>query len=291
MASKQGEAMDTTTDEEYKRQQRARMASYVVGQKDPNGYTITKVYARGDEYVVYEVGGLDPSESFKINVDTEIESDPYGLTERFEQIKEELNNFRAIIHKCAHDTSAKNRAAHAISSALQGETDNAKRILNTIIEQINKEYIERITGKITYLSASLGVITLFSMVSVALYLIRSTEWARHNMELVNMIYSITFAGYGGLLSITTKLNELFFERGLSKLHYVAYGLQRISYSALGGIFMYLIIKSKIVFGFLVENSNNMYGILALCVVAGFSEKLVPSTIHKLESQSESGHPQ
>ncbi len=43
------------TAEEYKEEQKKRINAIVVGAKDANGNSITKIFSKSDEYAIYEI--------------------------------------------------------------------------------------------------------------------------------------------------------------------------------------------------------------------------------------------
>jgi|JI9StandDraft_1071089.scaffolds.fasta_scaffold227214_2 hypothetical protein len=53
------------TPEEYKSEQQKRASALKVGSKDQSGYSIKKIYGRGDEYVIYEIDSPDVVEFSK----------------------------------------------------------------------------------------------------------------------------------------------------------------------------------------------------------------------------------
>jgi hypothetical protein len=65
---------------------------------------------------------------------------------------------------------------------------------------------------------------------------------------------------------------------------MAYGFTRIFVSVLGGVFVFMVIKSGLVLNFVPASS--FYGVLVFCFAAGFSEKLVPDLLKKLETHNE-----
>ena len=275
---------DFEIDPLYKREQRDRLKALTIGNKDNSGNTIKKIYSRGDEYVIYDIADGDESESFRVMIDTEIESDPNGLIARFESIKEELTDFRSILHKGVHDKSIKHRAANAVSTAIRGDVDAAKKIFQRISDQVNAEYKSILLGRILYLSGGFGLVCLLSCASIGLYLLRDSEFVKYISTLREIIYAVTFAGFGGLLSISINLNSITFERELQSYSYFIYGLQRIIFSGLGGLFTFVAIKSGLALSFILKAESPLFAMLAICVVSGFSETLIPNTLRNLESK-------
>jgi hypothetical protein len=267
----------------YKRDQRERLRQYVVGGKDNSGHAIKNVFTRGDEWVVYEIANADESESFKVYVDTEVESDPAGLLVRLESIKEELADFRSILHKGVHDKSIRHRAANAISTALRGDVVAAKNIFMRIKEQVEREYRTIQRGRILYMSGAFALAVFLAFISLVLYFFRDSDWLQGLDVVKGFVYAASFAAFGGLLSVSLNLKTIAFERELQLYAYFIYGLQRIVLAGLGGIIALVAVKSGLVLSFVLTTSEPMYSMLAVCIAAGFSETLIPNALKNLES--------
>lgn len=80
------------------------------------------------------------------------------------------------------------------------------------------------------------------------------------------------------------LNQLVFETELQKRDYMFYGLTRILVSILGGIFIFMVVKSGLVLNVIADSS--LFSVFVFCFVAGFSEKLVPDLLRKLEARED-----
>lgn len=269
--------------ETYKHKQRERLSQFMIGGKDTSGHSIVNIFTRGDEFVIYAIADTDEPETFKIYVDTEIESDPKNLMGRLESIKDELADFRSILHKGVHDKSIKHRAANAVSTALRGDPEAAKKIFIKIREQVNKEYMFVQRGRLLYLSGAFFSALTVALLALILYSLRDSDLARNIGVIKNFLYAISFSALGGLLSISLNLKSIAFERELQLYAYFVYGVQRIVLAALGGVFAYVAVKSGLVLSLVLTSSQSMYAMLAVCIVAGFSETLIPNALQKLES--------
>ena len=272
----------------YKKEQRERLKLYVVGGTDLAGDTIEKIFVKDDEYVIYRILGTDESGAFRVMIEPEVESDPKGLIGRLEAIKGELADFRSILYKGVHDTSIRQRAANAVSTALSGDLDTARNIFKEIKRKVNKEYEDMLFGRLLYLSGAFSCVCLLSIISIVFYVCREYEFIKHIPTLKNIIYSSTFSSCGGLLSVCINLRFMQFERESKRYAYYIYGTQRIILASLGGIFTYIVITSGVFFGFILKSENPLLAIMALCVASGFSETLIPNALRKLENEDVNG---
>jgi len=72
---------------------------------------------------------------------------------------------------------------------------------------------------------------------------------------------------------------------MGKWPYILYGIERNVFAIVGGVFIYFLIKSNLILGFIGEMNNEMFALLVFGFLAGFSETLVPNALKTLESQS------
>ncbi|WP_316674814.1 hypothetical protein [uncultured Tolumonas sp.] len=274
--------------EKYKIEQKARINSYVTGATDPLGYEIKKILARGDEYVIYEVSNLPPQESIRVAIDTILEQDTAAIS-RFNKIKPDFDEFISIHAKYECDVSFKKRAASAITMAINGDLDNAKLLFNKIKADAINDHSEKIYGKLSYQAGALFISLILLSISFCLYIFRLDEFVIKNQFLFHIAIATAFAALGGFLSISIKMKELTIDKGLKKRVYFAYGIERMIISLIGGLFILVLIKSNLIFGFLNAASNKLYPIMAFCLLAGFSETLVPNALKNLEKTSENSN--
>lgn len=267
---------------EYKDKQRSRLAKMVVGANDKNGNEITKIFSFGDEYVIYEIANVSEAESFRVLIDTEIESDPKGIIGRFEEIKEDLVNFRSILFKGVHDKSVKHQAANAVSTALRGDVKKSKEIFNGISIRVTKEYQSIQRGRIFYLSGAFILAVIFSIFATGFYILREHEIVNNIIEIKYISYVIAFSGLGGVLSVCINIKNIEFERDSSWYLFCIYGFQRIIIASLCGVMSYILIKGDFIFTFILKADNSTLGIMAVCAAAGFSETLIPNALKKIE---------
>lgn len=276
----------TKEEKEYATGQKSRMNCYKVGELDIAGNKITKILTRGDDFLVYEIEGLSESESFKVIVDTMIDSDPNGYIKRYEKIKPSIDDFRSILHKGVHDKSVKNRAASAISTAMRGDVDGAKAIFIKIREQVEQEHRTISNGRFNYLGSSFVAMLILAIVAAVLYGCRRTEFIVSNALFKQFCYAASFAALGGFLSVCINLKDIQFERSLETWMYQAYGIQRIILAACCGIVAYLAVASDVLFSFLMKSPNAGLALMVVCVLSGFSEKLIPNALRKLETKED-----
>ena len=268
----------------YATEQKIRMGKYKVGELDSVGYKIAKVFSRGDDFLIYEIDGATESESFRVIVDTVIDADPDGILKRYEEIKPSIDDFRSILYQGVHDKSIKHRAASAISTALRGDTDRSKLLFQKITEEVRKEYENISFGRFNYLLSAFAALIIFCTIAGIAYANRQNVFLIANPQFKSIIYAAGFAALGGFFSVCINFKDIEFERALTWWRYEMYGLQRIVLASICGVISYLLVSSDILLSFITKSPNATLALMAVCVLSGFSEKLIPNALKRLESK-------
>ena len=268
------------TADEYKEKQRERMRGYLVGAKDNIGNTITQIFSKTDEYLVYEIKSKALSDSIKVLIDTEVETNSIPL-DNFALVREKYITLKGLLYKVVDDTSIKARIAHILSHAITGFTAEANTQFDRLIEEIETEYRNQYKNRIKYLLTTMIIITvgiIFSIITYSYKLFNDLPLIRH------FIFISTAASIGGFISITRRLKDTVFEKGVSQYLYIFYAFERMLIAVVAGIIIYFAIQCNLIFGIIKEISKPIFGYLVFAVVAGFSETLLPNLLIKLEKK-------
>jgi len=274
----------TPEQEEYKKKQREKMHALVEGAKDPVGYTITHIYTREDEFVIYDAKTSEGRETFRVYIETEIEEDPKDLEGNYRKIRPKYIQLRGCLHKADNQRHAKGMAAVALAVAIKGETDRAESMIDEMIGQINKEYADTIRCKLAYLISCMSWLIITSLIGAIVYLNRKSELATANPDLLYAFFCCLFAGFGGFISVTRKLYQLQVEKDVRAITYIIYAIERMIIANLSGLVVYVIIKCGIVLSFVNELSHALFGYMALSIISGFSENYIPDLLIKIQEQ-------
>jgi len=276
----------TPEQEEYRRKQKDRMNSLIVGAKDSVGAMISHVYARGDEYIVYDYENEDGSKVFRVCLDTEIEDDPKNMLGNLNKIKQKYNEFKAVSRKADNQEFAKSVAAQAISLGITGEIVEANKIFDDIIGKINKEHKQTIRCKMAYLLACMSWLILTSMFGILVYWLRQSNFLSNNTEFINSYFCALFAGFGGFISVSHKLLKLVIEKDVSCSVYMLYGIERMIIANLSGIVAYVLIRCGIALSFMNDVSNPLYAYMTVSILSGFSETYIPDLLLKMGAKEQ-----
>lgn len=273
-----------TSDAVYRAEQKATLASLIIGAKDLNGNTIKKIYARGDEYVIYEIAEAAAIESLKVQIYTKIEDNREPQI-NFQKVKDNFDRLKSILYKSGADSSYKQRAASAIVTAILGNVEESNRILCNIEKDAMDDYKHGIYGRLFYLLGSVIISTLLMSAALFAYINRESLFFLENKELTFLTYSVAYAALGGVFSVSLKAKEVFTQRAISYWMYTVYGGERLLVSIVSGIATYTLISSGLIFSSLIAANSGVYAILSICFISGFSETLIPSSLSKIEKKA------
>lgn len=270
----------TDDEKKYKEEQRKRLASYVVGAKDSNGEIITKIFSKGDEYLIYEIKTNNISDSIKVLIDTETENDIKGLIKNFNDVRANFGELKGLLYKVVDDTSLKGRIGHILSHAISGNTNDANEQLNKLKSEINIHYKEQFKKRMMYLLTSISITSITIILAI---LNDYLGWLRDYKYIYELIYVCSAASIGSFISISKRLRETIFEKDVSFL-YVLYSFERNFISIIAGAIIYFAIKSDLIFGITSKMTNPIFGYILFATVAGFSETLLPNLLINLEKK-------
>lgn len=86
-------------------------------------------------------------------------------------------------------------------------------------------------------------------------------------------------------SVSRGLKKIEVDTGLGYIPYLVHGIERNVYSVIGGAFIFVLIKSDLLFGFVDSLNKPFYGLLVFGFLSGFSETLIPNALKKLEDRA------
>lgn len=268
----------------YQEKQKEDLALYVIGGIDGSGNTINKIFAKGDEYVIYEVVGLPPIESIKVRIHTLIEENMVPIL-NFQKVKDSFDRIKSVLYKTGADSSYKQRAASAIVSAIYGEIEEAKKQFANIENDANEDYKQKIYGRLFYLLGATILTLTLSATCILSYLYRTELLFINNPKITSIINSISFSTLGGLISVSYNAREVIGQRAISYWMYSVYGIERQIIAIIAGIASYILIKSGIFLPGFSEGKSGELFMASICFLSGFSEKLIPRFMERLEKSA------
>ncbi|MBT1066015.1 hypothetical protein KJY73_20745 [Bowmanella sp. Y26] len=272
--------------ERRKKEHQETMACFVIQGSDPIGRKINNIFSKADEYVIYEVENCQLHESIKVYIEHVDEAED-ALIIRYNDIKPDFDEFISVLCKYSLDDSYKKRASTAITLALDGKSEEAKKIFTRLKQDAENEYTEKVKGRLSYQTGAIALCALISLISIPTYLFRNSDFVATNPVLFEILVLIALSSMGGVLSVSLNVKSLTIDRGLSLKTYFFLGSERILISLIGGVLTYILIKSNLAFGVLYNEGSNFFAVLAIGFLAGFSETLVPNTLRNIEREKSS----
>jgi len=272
---------DESKAEAYLKEQQKVLKSHVIGQKDNSGNIIKKINARGEEYIIYEIEGESEIDSLKIILHTKIEEDTEPI-DNFQKVKDNFDRLKSVLSKTKVDSSYKQRMASALVVGITGHIEESKTLFKNIENDALDDYKHKIYGRLFYLFGSIITTFIVSLIALITYINRNTDFFAGNHDLTILIYSVAFASLGGFFSVSLKAKEVFTLRAISYWMYIVYGAERLFISVIAGIATYTLISSGLILSILNPDGNNIYSLLSICFISGFSETLIPNTLNKVE---------
>lgn len=269
--------------ESYLKEQKETLGALKIGAPDLNGYPIRNIYARGDEYLIYDTTEESVHQTIKVLIYTEIDDDPKGVCHAFNRVKNNFDKLKTVLYKSGDNPLHKQRAASAVVIILQ-EPDKENIVNNLLAEitsDIKKEYEDKLWGRLAYLGGALTV-TLVAIISAYFaYIHRSDTYFSQNELLNNILYCSMFSGIGGFFSVSLKSQSIFIMEATNKWMYFLYGLERNIIAVIAGLACFVLLSSEIIFSNIKDGNTGVFFMMSICFFAGFSEKFIPNALSNI----------
>lgn len=261
------------------------------GKKDKK-YQVTKVFAKTDSYVIFEVNDSGSLDYITVD-DRKFSSEKINIIlNRIEfwldESKAKRTNVKGFIDS----------VADSIKACFEGRYDDAQKIA-VELETLIKNEVYR-NSKMTYIFPFI-LLTFLMVIGSLLFNcnIIFIDWFNNflcseqgNESFEFFFHMATMGAIGGLFSVSYNLEkyqieikqksnvfETFWQR------YLLAVLLRFTIAIFSPLVLYIFLKS----GFLsIDISKNNFIVYGLSVIAGFSESLIPSLITKFESNIQKG---
>jgi len=157
-------------------------------------------------------------------------------------------------------------------------TDAANKILDDAEEFLKNRSVER--ARIWYLNSSFCATLFFLFFASVIWGFRNYLNNLVPPEFVQIITLALLASIGALISIISRVSSISVNAFAGLQIHVTEGVLRIFVGIIGALFLLILVKADILLGFL-GNKDNISFLIAISIVAGFSEQLVPNLIKKI----------
>lgn len=243
--------------------------NYKKGEKDRDGKLIKEVFSRSaGKYIIYNCedkpdicfeGTDEACKNYsKISPQiSEIEILTYNDIEKYKFINEQL--------------------VSAIRNAADGNIETSNKILLKLENRILN--LQRQKGRVHYL---LGCISVFTLMLLGVFAKRIFS-INTSIEFDNVYIMCILGSLGGILSESIKVKDIQIESESGFFNNLFLGALRIIIAIICSCFAYYAIKSEILLSFL-NKSSSQYAMYVTAMVAGFSERFIPSFMIEIASK-------
>ncbi|WP_143296493.1 hypothetical protein [Acetobacter sp. DsW_54] len=255
-----------------------RIDAIKVGEIDTNGKKIKNVFAKHNEYCIFEVEDDNINNQIRVLIDGYSDESERKIQDRFNRVKQKYIEAKGMLPKCSDIEMMKNRIAHTLSTCLNSEETDGNKAFSDLIESIVIEHDNVVMNRIIYLSPCLYICIILFLLSICFFIKYPDSVYFH------FILLILSSSLGGSLSIFINAQKLNFEEFRTKKYYFLIGFERIIVSFISGGIIYIAIRSGIIVP--VFSQSAFWGTMMILVISGFSEAFVPSILGKYQKDNE-----
>lgn len=175
----------------------------------------------------------------------------------------------------------KRMIGEAIARSFAGEYDNADEMLEKACEYIVSRNSE--IAKYWYVLASVVTGLIFIVLGTTYWLMRRLFIEHMGITGYFLILSGFGGGAGALLSIFLRIGKANFDSAAGKNIHFLEGFLRILTGSISGVLLALFIRLGLILS--ISNHNTYITMFTFSIVAGASERWVPSIISQLENNN------
>jgi hypothetical protein len=253
-----------------------KFQNYKMGEKDHQGRTISTIFLQKSDCIIYEAKDESAGKAISIGDITWSTTNPQLV-----QCLSALDAQTMPVYMLAKGNPRFMRMAiNAHGSALfLCATDKSESAVKVLEDARNKlTGLKSLEGRLHYLLSCMVLLVICVAVTIGLV-------AAGNVPpgILFYFFIVTCGSLGGFLSVSLNLRKLDIDPEAPRSINIISGTSRILIGMIGAVLVYFLIKANILLG-LISQANSEYAILAACIVAGFSETLVPNILRKMEQQ-------
>ncbi len=251
--------------------------SIIAGGKDDSGNNVVHVLATGNEYVIYEIQHPDINNRLRVKIDGFDDVSEKNLIDRFAKVKQKYIQAKGLLYRSSNLGMMKNRVAHALASALSSDAVNANDEFDNLLKALEEEARVALNNRLAYISPTIVITAINCIVVVYLSNVRTIHPHLWQCSLVLLAASL-----GSTMSILIGLRNVQFQEYPKMGYYVYLGFVRLFLACVAGTIAYILIRAKYVFPQILE--SDYWKMMAVIIVAAFSETLVPNVLGRLEKK-------
>lgn len=248
---------------------------------DPFGYKIINVFSRGNEYAIYEADHPDINSRLRVFIDGINDDSEKVLIGKYNKVKQKYIEAKGLLYRSSNYGMMKQRVANVLGSVLSSEgadVSNGNNEFDNLISTIKKEIEDSIKNRTHYLApCAVTTVILFPIVlwHMELRMTHDPRW--------QIITALLASSLGGSMSILYNVKKLNFEEYSNGRFYLLLGIERIFLAVVAGAIAFILIKARFILPNVVDQTY--WGMMAILVVAAFSEAMIPSALAKIEKKA------
>lgn len=272
-----------------------KLDDLVKGQDDPRGRRVRDIFWSVNEFKIYKTDqGISPFFSDDPAVSKAQKLAYLGLGAGIADFNHLIHTLKPRTipftdHPIAGGAAGGSSLVHyerelarCIAQALLGQAEIAKSSLADLRNRVAARISNR--GRVVHLM--INVLLVAAAVVGALAFAKSGYTSTFGFDVKEMGLAVMMGSIGALFSTTVRLQSMAVDPTVSQYMHWIYGTQRILVGALGALIIYYGFKSGVVNGLFqplsgaVEATKTFdpYWLSFVCVLAGFSERLVPNLL-------------
>ncbi len=172
--------------------------------------------------------------------------------------------------------------ARCIAQALLGQEETAKTSLDGLRDRLASRLSNR--GRVVHLLVNIVLVVLIIVASISL------AWRGYDsvfgFQPKEVSLALMMGSIGALFSTTVRLQSMNVDPSVTQYMHWVYAFQRVIVGALGALILFFAIKAGILQDLFsgaddtlsIDTQPNPYWLSFACVLAGFSERLVPNLL-------------
>jgi hypothetical protein len=240
---------------------------YVQGGKSATGDIIREILAISDKSFVF----IADDSSLQWEYDEKACVDG-------EKSIAEAADLLAQVKMCVPGLKGKRQANGLIGTALSHALEVREKGDTSDLFQLPREFIiarRSETLQLCYLASALGIMVVLLTTLAITAMMTGDSWVDGFLVAVGM------GSLGAVVSVAQRFHEIRIERFSSRLYTSIGGMMRVVLGALFGAVILLFQKGGLV---LSAVEQNLFAVAAVAFIAGFSERLIPDLVVRLEGQ-------
>lgn len=178
----------------------------------------------------------------------------------------------------------KRNIAEGIVRALEGGDE---KLSDLILDEVEKDISARNKEKawFWYYSSAFSLTTLSIVLFLAGWIYRVELMSIYGMTSFQVTLGALVGAAGALLSTLSRSNRLVTDANAGVFLHILEGASRVVAGLIGALLIALGIKAGLLFGAIEIQGSEFAALLVFCLIAGASERFIPSLITKVERET------